>query len=174
MWSVRSSCFRWTWSRDGSPLRSANCDQGPDEGRNSADRESLVASFGAFVAFGDVSRQATGEGQHLAPFAGNVSTEIPGVGAREEGSVRQGEHLRSPRFLRRHRCLDPRVVVLAKVIQQPSDPVSLNLCAGRPVAESVRALRAINEEKIRKACHCHSELGANALRPLLLQLRRHS
>jgi len=31
----------------------------------------------------------------------------------KRGSVRQGEHFRSPRFLRRHCCLDPRVVTLA-------------------------------------------------------------
>ena len=39
-------------------------------------------SFGVFVAFGDVSRQATGEDQHFAPLAGNVRAEVPGVRAR--------------------------------------------------------------------------------------------
>src|SRR5258708_1794442 len=137
--------------------------------RNSTDRESLVPSFGAFPAFCHVCRQTTGEGQHLARLAGNVRAQIPGVGAREESSVRQREHLRSPRFLRWDRCLDPRAIALAKVIQQPSDPVSLKLSASRPVAESVRALRAVNEEEIPKARYCHSEMGANAPRPLLPQ-----
>src|SRR5260370_12880018 len=110
--------------------------------RNSTDRESLVPSFGAFPAFCHVCRQTTGEGQHLARLARNVRAEIPGVGAREESSVRQREHLRSPRFLRGDCCLDSRAIALAKVIQQSSDPVSLNLSASRPVAESVWALRA--------------------------------
>src|SRR5258708_39139100 len=120
----------------GSPLRSATCEQGRNARRNSADRESLVVSFGAFVAFRHVCRQTTGEDQHLAQLAGNVRAEIPGVGAREERIVRQREHLRSPRFLRGNCCLDPGEIALAKVIEQSSDPVSLNRRTSRPVAES--------------------------------------
>lgn len=55
------------------------------------------------------------------------------------------------------------------MIQQPGDPVSLKLRAGRPVAEGVRTLRAVDEEEIGEVRRCHSEMGANTLRPLFLQ-----
>src|ERR1700722_9744971 len=137
--------------------------------RNSADRESLVPSFGAFIAFGHVGRQTTDEGQHLARFAGNIRAEIPGVGLGEESRVRKSKHLRSPFFLRGGRCLEPLPIALSNVIQQLDDPVALKLCASWPVGESVRAVRAVNEEEIRKARYGHSEMGAHTLRPLLPQ-----
>src|SRR5712664_1489498 len=137
-------------------------------GLNSTDRESLVTSFGAFVAFRHVCRKPTGEGQHLSRFARNVRADIPRVGAREESIARHLEHLRPPGFLRGGRCLKPRPIALSNVVQQLNDPAALKLCASRPVGESVRALRTIDEEKIRKARCCHSEMSLNALRPLLL------
>src|ERR1700680_4351122 len=84
--------------RAGSPLRSATCEQGGNARRTSDERESLVGSFGAFVAFRNVCRKASGEGQHLARLPGDVCAEIPGVGAREESCLRYLMHLRSPRF----------------------------------------------------------------------------
>src|SRR5271170_4321878 len=125
-------------------------------GGNSADREALVASLGAFVALGDVSRQTTGEDQHLAPLAGDVGAQIPGVGAWKQGRVRRREHLRAPGLLGGYGCLDPGQIALAKIIEQSSDPVSLHLRASRPVAKSVRALRTVDEDKIRKAGHRHA------------------
>jgi hypothetical protein len=130
-----------------------------DEKRNSADCESLVPSFGAFVAFRHVGREPTGEGQHLAWFAGNVRAEIPGVGTREESRVGKGMHFRAPLFFRGGRCLEPLPIALSNVVQQSSDPVALKLCASRPVGECVRALRTVNEEKIRKARRGHSYRG---------------
>src|SRR5467141_998701 len=108
---------------------------------NSADLESLVSSFGAFVAFRHVCRETTGEGQHLARFAGNVRAEIPGVGLREESRVRKRMHLHSPLFLRGGHCLEPRPIALSNVVQQLNDPVALKLRASRPVGKSVRAVR---------------------------------
>src|ERR1700676_628609 len=104
--------------RGGSPLRSATCEQGRNARRNSADRESFVVSFGAFVAFRDVCRKPAGEGQHLARLPGDVRANIPGVGAREESRLRYLMHLRAPRFFGGDRCFEPRAAALAKVVQQ--------------------------------------------------------
>jgi hypothetical protein len=78
---------------------------------------------------------------------------------REECTARHLEHLRPPGFLCGGRCLEPRRIALSNVIQQPDDPVALKLCASRPVGECVRALRTVNEEKIRKARRGHSYRG---------------
>src|SRR5277367_4123772 len=155
--------------RAGSPLRSATCKQGRNARRNSADRESLVVSFGAFVAIRNVCRKAAGEGQHLAWLPGDVCAEIPGVGAREESRLRYLVHLRSPRFFGGDRRFEPRAAALAKVVQQLNDPVALKLCAGRPVGESVRAMRTVDEQEIGEAGCGHSKMGVDALRPLLPQ-----
>src|SRR5260221_11164285 len=93
--------------------------------RISVDRESFVASLSALPAFCQVCRQATGEGQHLARLAGIVRAEIPGAGAREEGCARQFEHLRSPRFFRGARSLDPRVIALARVVPQVTEAIAM-------------------------------------------------
>src|ERR1700716_1059251 len=136
---------------------------------NSADLESLVSSFGAFVAFRHVCRETAGEGQHLARFAGNVRAEIPGVRAREESCVRKSMHLQSPLFFRGGRCLEPRPIALSNVVQQLSDPIALKLGASRSIGEGVRAVRAVNEEEIGEPRRGHSEMGTYTLRPLLLQ-----
>src|ERR1700677_2324473 len=135
----------------------------------SANRESVVSSFGAFVAFRHVGGETAGERQHLTLFAWYVCAEIPGVGAWEESAVCDLEHVRAPRFLRGARRLETRPIALANMVQHLSDPVALKLCASRPVRESVRAVRPVNEEQIRKASGGHSEMGAHALRPLFSQ-----
>src|SRR5215831_10296051 len=133
------------------------------------DCEAVVPALNVFVAYRHVRPKTTGEGQHLPPLTRYVRSEIPGVSARKESGVRYLKHLRAPPLLSLNRGLEPRPIALAHVVQHLSYPISLKLRAGRSIGKSVRAVRAIDKEEIREAGGRHSQMGSNALRPLILQ-----
>jgi hypothetical protein len=106
------------------------------DSRTETHRESLVASFGAFVALVDVSRKTAGEDQHLAPAARNVRAPDK-VGAWKR-VVWASPSTCAPSLIGGDHCLNPGEIELAKIIEQSRDPVSLQRRASRSVAEGVR------------------------------------
>jgi hypothetical protein len=109
--------FEWTWSRSGSPLRSANYGRKTKLNQSRIPRSAHSSHFAIYVERSP-ARDSISRG-----LPGNVHAEIPGLGVREESRVRKSMHLRSPLFLRGGRCLEPRPIAGAQRAHRPSPGV---------------------------------------------------
>src|SRR6266852_1606149 len=135
----------------------------------SAEDETGVTGVGGCLALLQVQRQPAGVEKHLALLAWDVGAHVPGLRAREQSRPDQFGDMVAPGFLRFRRRLDPAEVVTPHVLDARDDEVTLQLGAGRPVAERRRALRAVDIEQIREVRARYAQMRARAAGPFLTQ-----